>query len=134
VLKARGFQPIFLMTRPESAQPEPMENPNSEAEFAEEIAEVERSLLSLKERYAEVQQSQSRQAELQERQREIRQTRQNQHLRQELHQIKEQLEAIELTLESRLFNWSSIKEPFWQAVRFGGLGIILGWVLKSLAK
>jgi len=122
------------MTRPESAQPEPIENPNSEAEFAEEIAEVERSLLSLKERYAEVQQSQSRQAELQERQREIRQTRQNQHLRQELHQIKEQLEAIELTLESRLFNWSSIKEPFWQAVRFGGLGVILGWVLKSLVK
>lgn len=122
------------MTRPESTQPEPIENPNSEAEFAEEIAEVERSLLSLKERYAEVQQSQSRQAELQERQREIGQTRQNQHLRQELHQIKEQLEAIELTLESRLFNWSSIKEPFWQAVRFGGLGVILGWVLKSLAK
>jgi hypothetical protein len=54
-------------------------------------------------------------------------------LQTELKQIKEQLETIELNLESQLFSWGSLKEPFWQAVRFGGLGVVIGWILKSCA-
>ncbi|MGL4619237.1 MAG: DUF2203 domain-containing protein, partial [Chroococcidiopsis sp.] len=42
-----------------------------------------------------------------------------------------QLETIEVNLESQLFSWGSLKAPFWQAVRFGGLGVIVGWILKS---
>jgi len=55
-------------------------------------------------------------------------------LKVELRQIKEQLEAIEINLESQLFSLGSLKEPFWQAVRFGGLGVVVGWILKSCAE
>lgn len=111
--------------------------PNAGAdEFEQALLEVEQSLQSLKERYQQVQQDRRRQAELQQRREQIRkeldQTRNRQLLRDELNRIKQQLETIELNLESRLF-WGSLKEPFWQAVRFGGLGVILGWILKSCA-
>jgi len=101
------------------------------------LSEVERSLQALKERYAQVQRDRQRQAELQQRReqvrRELRQSSNRQALQAELKQIKEQLETIELNLESQLFSWGSLKEPFWQAVRFGGLGIVIGWILKSCA-
>lgn len=111
--------------------------PNAGAdEFEQALLEVEQSLQALKERYQQVQQDRRRQAELEQRRERIRkelgQTRHRQALHDELNRIKEQLETIELNLESRLF-WGSLKEPFWQAVRFGGLGVILGWLLKSFA-
>lgn len=106
-------------------------------EFEQVLSEVERSLEALKERYAQVQRDQQRQAQLQHRREQIRQSprqiRNQPALKAELRQIKEQLETIELNLESRLFSWSALKEPFWQAVRFGGLGIAIGWLLKSCA-
>ncbi|NEQ21398.1 MAG: HAD-IG family 5'-nucleotidase [Microcoleus sp. SIO2G3] len=101
------------------------------------MSEVERSLQALKERYAQVQRDRQRQAELQQRReqirKELRQSSNRQALQAELKQIKEQLETIELNLESQLFSWGSLKEAFWQAVRFGGLGIVIGWILKSCA-
>jgi chromosome segregation ATPase len=111
--------------------------PNAGAdEFEQALLEVEHSLQALQERYQQVQQHRRRQAELQQRRERIRkdlgQTRNRQVLQDELNRIKEQLETIELNLESRLF-WGSFKEPFWQAVRFGGLGVVLGWLLKSCA-
>ena len=107
-----------------------------EGEFERSLAEVEQALGYLKQRYAQVQYDQQRQVELQQRlsqvNKELRHKKQIQ-LQAELRQIKEQLEAIELNLESHLFSWGSLKEPFWQAVRFGGLGIVVGWILKSCA-
>jgi chromosome segregation ATPase len=50
-----------------------------------------------------------------------------------LEQIDDQLEQIEADLESRLLSWSSFREPFWQIVRFVGLGIIIGVILRSCA-
>jgi len=50
-------------------------------------------------------------------------------LKAELRQIKEQLEAIEKLRKPAVLG--SLKEPFWQAVRFGGLGVVVGWILKS---
>ncbi len=115
--------------------PEPSERSASdEVDFAQALAEVEGELQALKERYAQVQQDTQLQVELLQRQKqaknELSQTR-NPQLREELRKIKEQLEVIELNLESQLFSWSSLKEPFWQAIRFGGLGIVIGWLLKS---
>lgn len=107
-----------------------------EGEFERSLEDVEQSLVALKQRYAQVQHDRRRQAELQQRlnkvKQELRKTQLPQ-LRVELRQIKEQLEAIEVNLESQLFSWDSLQEPFWQAVRFGGLGIIIGWILKSCA-
>lgn len=54
-------------------------------------------------------------------------------LKTQLDQITEQLEIVEVELESRLISWNSFREPFWQIVRFGGLGVLLGVLLKSCA-
>jgi len=111
---------------------EPSHEENQEQDFEQELLTAERSLLSLKERYTQVQADKSRQAELQKR---LKKLRRNQlpEVKAELRQIKQQLEVLELNLESQLFSWGSFKEPFWQAIRFGGLGVIIGWILKSLA-
>lgn len=115
-----------------SSEPNP---PNSNVdEFEQAFTDLEQSLQVLRERYEQVQRDRTLRDELQQRRdnihRELRQTNNRQALRAELKHIQEQLETIELNLESRLF-WGSVKEPFWQAVRFGGLGIVIGWVLKS---
>ncbi|EKQ71101.1 hypothetical protein OsccyDRAFT_1423 [Leptolyngbyaceae cyanobacterium JSC-12] len=101
-------------------------------EFDQELANVERSLQELKQRYIQVQQDLETQAQLQERQ-EIVKRQIKQHatpqLKAELTQIETQLEELEVNLESRLFTWGSLRESFWQIVRFGGLGIVIGWFL-----
>ena len=112
------------------------ETPGDESEFVQALETVERSLATVKERYTQVQVDRLRQAELGNRREDIRASvRQNPtaQLKQELREIEQELETIELNLESSLFSWVSIKQPFWQAVRFGGLGILLGWILKSYA-
>lgn len=104
-------------------------------EFERMLYDVERSLVDLKERYAQVRLDQQRQAELQQHLKQVKKElngKRSPRLKAELKQIKEQLEALEVNLESQLFSWKSIKEPFWQAVRFGGLGVIVGWILKWL--
>lgn len=103
-------------------------------DFSLALDEVERSLTALKQRYIQVQHDQKRRTQLQQRLEQVKKELHNTHLPQfkvELRQIKEQLEAIEVNLESQLFTWGSLKEPFWQAVRFGGLGVVVGWILKS---
>jgi ABC-type phosphate transport system auxiliary subunit len=108
-----------------------------ELEIEQALQDVERSLQDLKERYSQVQQDQQRQSEIKQRinqvQHDLRQT-QLRSLKVELRQLQKQLETIEINLESRLFSWRSLKEPFWQAVRFGGLGVVIGWILKSWAR
>ncbi|NEP56493.1 MAG: DUF2203 domain-containing protein [Symploca sp. SIO2G7] len=116
---------------------EPNQGDRNTQEFEEAFSDVERSLQSLLERYHQVQRDQQQQAQLQQRRQQIKQelhrSSNRRSLQTELKQIKEQLETIELNLESQLFSWGSLKEPFWQAVRFGGLGIVIGWILKSCA-
>jgi chromosome segregation ATPase len=51
----------------------------------------------------------------------------------QLDAVTEQLEQIEADLESRLLSWSSFREPFWQIVRFVGIGIIIGVILRGCA-
>ncbi|BAY91532.1 MULTISPECIES: hypothetical protein [unclassified Tolypothrix] len=107
---------------------------NSEADFEQELQEVERSLFSLKERYNQVQSDREQKAQWQQRRQELQQNKNPApEIKAELRQIKQQLEALELNLESQLFSWRSFKKPFWQAVRFGGMGVIIGWILKSCA-
>lgn len=126
------------MTTPQEP-PRPPEEPvptAEEGEVGQALQEVERSLILLKDRYDQIQRDRQRQAELGHRREEIRASvRRNPlpELKQELRQLQQELEAIELNLESSLFTWGSIKQPFWQAVRFGGLGMAIGWLLKSCA-
>lgn len=115
---------------------------NDDLNLDQALQQVEQSLSNLKQRYIEVEQNQALQAQLRQREaelkKELRRTpsyerSRRQPLRNELRHIQEQLDTIQLNLESQLFSFSSLKEPFWQAIRFGGLGIIVGWILKSCA-
>lgn len=49
----------------------------------------------------------------------------------ELAQMQDRIEALKVTLESHLLSWREQQEPFWQIVRFVGLGLVLGWVLRG---
>ncbi|MBD2296519.1 hypothetical protein H6G06_24330 [Anabaena sphaerica FACHB-251] len=105
---------------------------NQQPEFEQELEEVETSLRLLKERYAQVQQDQQQKAQWQQ---EIKNLKDNKNqtpeIKAELKRIQKELEVLEINLESQLFSWKSLNRPFWQAVRFGGLGVIIGWLLKS---
>jgi hypothetical protein len=100
-------------------------------EFERTLQAVERSLQDLKDRYTQVQQDQTRQSELQQRLDQVRSAKsvQTPELQADLQTIQQQLSELEMALESRLFSWDGLREVFWQAVRFGGLGVILGWSL-----
>lgn len=52
-----------------------------------------------------------------------------QHSAQEVMRLQEAADSFEIELASRIVSWQHLQEPFWQAVRFGGLGVLLGWVL-----
>lgn len=49
----------------------------------------------------------------------------------ELAQMQDRIEALKVTLESRLLSWREVQEPFWQIVRFVGLGLVAGWFLHD---
>jgi chromosome segregation ATPase len=50
-------------------------------------------------------------------------------LRRDLARLQSQIEELDQRLESRLLSESSLKDVFWQSVRFGGLGVAIGWAL-----
>ncbi|MDY7016528.1 MAG: hypothetical protein SVX43_23615 [Cyanobacteriota bacterium] len=109
-----------------------LENSNPIEDLGEAIATLERSLTELKERYAQVRRDRQRYGELEEeRSRLERHSGQDREIKAQLQHLQQELDTLEVNLESRLFNWRSFSQPFWQAVRFGGLGIVIGWLLKS---
>ncbi|MCY7274731.1 MAG: hypothetical protein LH702_13610 [Phormidesmis sp. CAN_BIN44] len=104
----------------------------SELSFEQILETVERSLQELKDRHAQTEQDQPLQKELEARSQTIRsqlRQRKSSSLKLELRKVEKQLEELEFSLESRLFSWAGFKEVFWQAIRFGGLGIVVGWSL-----
>ncbi|MGB0560585.1 MAG: hypothetical protein ACPGVO_02125 [Spirulinaceae cyanobacterium] len=116
---------------------EPMNLPSSpEApwqDVEDAIALVEQQLQALKTRLGQVQADQARLAQLKDQAHHL-QTHQPPAWKTELRHLSQEIEAIELNLESRLINWQSFRQPFWQVVRFGGLGFVLGWLLHGLTQ
>ncbi|WP_071515334.1 hypothetical protein [Geitlerinema sp. PCC 9228] len=111
-----------------------------ELDFPEALSAVEAQLQRLQERYYQVRQDSQQQVELQQRRQALKRElkgnlgdAEKQEVKAELRRIQSQIETLQLRLESDLFGWHSVKEPFWQVVRFGGLGVVLGWVLKGCA-
>ncbi|WP_052050558.1 hypothetical protein [Leptolyngbya sp. KIOST-1] len=51
---------------------------------------------------------------------------------QEVAHLQETADQFEMELASRVISWQHLQEPFWQAVRFGGLGLLIGWALAWL--
>ncbi len=117
------------------------QSPNPDEEFETALMEVERSLLKLKERHKQIQQAQKQKLDLEER---LNTLSPQDTL--EVQNINEELQQLTITLESNLLTegdvktllWDGIRqgllgEDFRQIIRFGGLGIILGWLLKTWA-
>ncbi|MDJ0577959.1 MAG: hypothetical protein QNJ65_22715 [Xenococcaceae cyanobacterium MO_234.B1] len=96
------------------------------------LAEVGHSLTQLGDRYEQVKRDWRRYRELQQHQEELEAKKthnpEKEPIKTELKHLLKELEELEINLESVL-----LPDLFWQAVRFGGLGIVIGWLLKSLA-
>lgn len=95
---------------PSDSQP-----PENNSQWESQLQQVEETLIKLRERSRQVQRDRVKKQELEA----------------EIQRLQSELESLEYHLESSLVSWKDLAEPFWLAVRFGGLGIILGWVLKS---
>ncbi|MDY6780947.1 MAG: hypothetical protein SW833_00020 [Cyanobacteriota bacterium] len=109
-------------------------NSNEEEDLGEAIAILERSLAEFKERYAQVRRDKQRYGELEAQRAKLeRVSERDGELKTQLQHLQQELDTLELNLESRLFSWRSFSQPFWQAIRFGGLGVVIGWLLKSCA-
>jgi chromosome segregation ATPase len=98
-------------------------------DFDREIAELEQAISTLKLRQADIELAERERVVL-ERQRNELQHKGSKHpdVQQELGTIRSRLAELNFILESRLVN---LWEPFWQAVRFGGLGIAIGWFIST---
>ena len=92
------------------------------------LDEVERSLQKLQVRYNQVKQDYLTRSQLKERQRELKAKSDSKPLKTELRAIQQELDDLELSLESVL-----LPDIFWQVVRFVFLGIAIGWFLRLWA-
>lgn len=43
--------------------------------------------------------------------------------------LQKDIDEFELELATQTLGWQHVRETFWQAVRFGGLGVVMGWFL-----
>ncbi|PAX59667.1 hypothetical protein [Brunnivagina elsteri] len=119
--------------KPSKRESESSGEENQSLEFEQGLEEIEQALVALRERYQQVECDRNLQDELQQRTSELNQSKLPE-MKAELKHIQQQLEVLEINLESRLFSWRSIKDPFWQIIRFSGLGVIIGWLLKSFSR
>ncbi|AFY38815.1 hypothetical protein Lepto7376_2541 [[Leptolyngbya] sp. PCC 7376] len=107
-----------------------MDFPDSELEMA--IADAEQELESLKLRYKEVCDATAEIAELRQSQLDMMDQPElvikQESIKTELSLTISRIQDLELKLESKLLKW---QEPFWQIVRFTGIGILIGWILRT---
>lgn len=97
------------------------DDPPSLADLMHQLEELEGRLHQLKTGIANLVQLQQLEA--------APPTLDNQDAAQEVYRLHEATAAFELELINRIMSWQHLQEPFWQAVRFGGLGILVGWGL-----
>jgi small-conductance mechanosensitive channel len=97
--------------------PSNSQHPQDDSQWEDRLQQAEAKLIDLRRRYSQIQRDRAHKKQLEAR----------------LQRLQSELETLEYNLESRLVTGKDLLEPFWLAVRFGGLGIILGWLLKSWA-
>ena len=95
------------------------------AKFATALEETAKDFEALNQRYTEVSAAFAQRAEAQGK------LTQGHLPKAELKQLKKQIETLEETLENQLMSWNNLKEPFWQVLRFVGLGLVLGWFFRG---
>ncbi len=122
------------MTQPNGPDQDSNTGAENWAEFDQAFEKVQQQCRDLQDRYGQVRRDLRMQAALRAEQADLSQQGFSPDaLSQELQKIRQELDEIEVALESRLLSWESFREPFWQMVRFGGLGVLVGWLLKSWA-
>lgn len=108
---------------------------SAEIDIEEQIIDLEASLEKIKQRYQQIKVDKLRQEQLNEQKQQLKaessSEKRHNSLKSELKYIDDELAQIRLRLESELFQWSDLSEPFWQVVRFVGIGIVIGWILKN---
>lgn len=105
-------------------------------EIGTAIQDLEQLLTDLRDRYQQIQADEPLRSQLQEQiatqqQRLKAKPDQKADLKAELAQLNDQLDEVEMRLESRLVSWLGLRAYFWQIVRFGGMGLLLGWGLAT---
>jgi hypothetical protein len=107
-------------------------------EIESQVQEAEALLVEVKQKFEAAKITDSDRQNLQIKQQELErklQTKlnlqQRQDLKAQLQIIQTQLEDIDTAIAAQLITWSSFKEPFWQIVRFSGLGFLLGILVKG---
>jgi len=113
-------------------------SPDLWQEIELQIQEAEESLVLVKQKFDEARTTDIDRSDLQIQQQEIEaklkckiSLRQRQELKAEIATIQTQLEDVDTAIAAQLITWSSFKEPFWQIVRFSGLGFLLGVLVKG---
>ncbi len=104
--------------------------PNSD-EIGTALLELEKTLAEFRDRYDQVQADEALRDQLQT-QHQYLKTNQPE-LKAELTKLAAELDEIEMRLESQLVSWLGLREYFWQIVRFGGMGVLVGWGLATWA-
>ncbi|NEQ48545.1 MAG: hypothetical protein F6K11_00190 [Leptolyngbya sp. SIO3F4] len=95
------------------------------SDFATALEETDKDFDALRQRYGEVRKAFEQRSQIQS-------TITQGHLpKAELTRLKKQLATLEETLENQLMSWNNLKEPFWQVLRFVGLGLVLGWFFRG---
>lgn len=95
------------------------------------VAAVSESLDHLEERLRRLRTAVNNLAQLQQIQERLAASDQLALAAEEVRSLEQQAEELELAVSSEFFSWQQLKEPFWQAVRFGGLGLVVGWLLRA---
>jgi hypothetical protein len=118
-----------------------MSSPPELDEIGTEIQDLERLLVDLRDRYEQIQVDEPLRSQLHAQitaQKQISTTPDQKanlkaEFKAELAKLNDQLDEVEMRLESRLVSWLGLREYFWQIVRFGGFGLLLGWGLTTWA-
>jgi predicted RecB family endonuclease len=95
--------------------------------FLTSLDELQTEIVRLRERYQQVSVDDLAREELRARRKIVKSRGRSSETKQELQEITARLDQLDTALESQLMTM----EPFWTAVRYGGLGILIGWGIKT---
>ena len=115
-------------------------------EFEQALDSLSEKLTGLRQRYSDICADQARlEALSQDIQQHQRNTQLDNHLETQpetqqtvdpeltatLEELQREFNELETQFEAQFMSWDGIGTLFWQIVRFGGLGLVLGWGLRS---
>lgn len=112
-----------------------------DTDFPAALTEAENTLQQIRDRYLEIKTAQAEKAQLEKKLAAVQTDRSTKAqteqdlavLQTELEQIQEQIHTLGMTLESQLWKWHDLKEPFWQFIRYFGLGFAAAVVIHKFA-